>query len=120
MQSKEKKLKSMLVIAAGFIVLSFIFKNNWFLLVSFLVAFFGSMWPSFTAGVTWFWFKLSVILGWINSRVLLGIVFFVFLFPIAFLMRVLSKGALKIKKEKGSYYTERNHTYLSGDLENTW
>lgn len=110
----------MLIIAAGFMVLFFIFKIKWFLLVAFVVSFLGAMSKLFTDGVTWVWFKISEILGWINSRILLGIVFFFFLFPLAMLMKLFNKVSIILKKGKASYYSDRNHLYKAEDLENVW
>lgn len=118
--TREKKLESMLVISAGFIVLFIVFKIKWLLLTAFVIAFLGAMSTLFTDAVTWLWFKLSEMLGWLNSRVLLGIVFFIFLAPMAFLMRLLNKITIKLKKGDSSYYSDRNHLYKPEDLENVW
>lgn len=118
--TREKRLESMLIIAAGFIALFFIFKIKWFLLTAFTIAFLGAMSKPFTQATTWLWFKLSEGLGWINARILLGIIFFLILFPISLLMRLFNKNVLKLKKQTTSYYTERNHTYTNEDLENVW
>ncbi len=110
----------MLIIAAGFIVLFLIFKLKWMLIVSLAVAVLGAMSKLATEGITWVWFKIAEILGWINSRILLGIIFFLFLFPISLIMRALNKITIKMKKQKDTYYSERNHTYTTEDLENSW
>ena len=61
-------------------------------------------------------------LGWLNGRVLLSLVFYVFLTPIAWLSRLSSSSSfLRSKKPVGeSYFTERSHTYEKKDLEQTW
>ncbi|MBL7912854.1 MAG: hypothetical protein JNJ41_17455 [Bacteroidia bacterium] len=118
--NREKKLESLLIIAAGFIILFFVFKIKWFLLVALVVAFLGAMSNLFANGVTWLWFKISEILGWINARILLSVLFFLFLFPIALLMKAVGKGNVQLKRNKTSYYSERDHMYKSEDLENTW
>ncbi len=118
--NREKKLESVLIIAAGFIVFFFIFKIKIFLLVALLVAIFGAMSKLFTDGLTWIWFKLSEVLGWLNARILLSIVFFIFLFPMALLMKAFGKSSIQLKKDKKSYYFERDVTYKPEDLENVW
>lgn len=71
--------------------------------------------------IAWVWLKFAEILGRINSTILLSLVFFIFLTPIALLMRIFKKeDALKLKKPGASAYDERNHTYEKKDLENTW
>jgi hypothetical protein len=73
--NREKKLESILIIAAGFIILFFVFKLKIFLIVAFVVAFFGALSTMFANGLTWVWFKIAEILGWINSRILLSVIF---------------------------------------------
>ena len=58
------------------------------------------------------WMKIGHILGWINSRLILGIVFILVLQPIAFLMKLTGYDPLrkKIKKSISSYSEcKKNH-----------
>ena len=41
------------------------------------------------------WMKIGHVLGWINTRIILGLVFFVMFTPVALLFKVLGKDALK-------------------------
>lgn len=67
------------------------------------------------------WFKIAEILGAINGRILLSIVFFLILSPIAFLSRMGRKNPLSLKSEnKESAFTERNHLYTPKDLDQVW
>ena len=60
-------------------------------------------------------------IGYVNSRVILALVFFIILLPIALLARVFRKvDPLKLKQNQVSYWTKRNHEYTSKDLENPW
>ena len=69
--------------------------------------------------VKW-WFKLAEGMGWVMSRIILSTIFFLFLFPLALLSKIFNKNLLGLKKEKGSAFSERNHTYTKEDLENIW
>jgi Saxitoxin biosynthesis operon protein SxtJ len=67
------------------------------------------------------WMKLGEFLGAINSRIILGLVFFLFLTPIALMARLSGRDRLKIRKApKDTNYVTRNHTYTADDLKNTW
>ena len=44
------------------------------------------------------WFKFGIFLGQIISPIVMGIIFFLVVTPIAFIMRVLGKDVLKLKK----------------------
>ena len=52
------------------------------------------------------WIKLGYILGWINSRLILGLVFLLVLQPIALFMRILGHDPLRGKKLEEKTYRE--------------
>ena len=51
--------------------------------------------PPVLRPVFWLWMKFGHVLGWINTRIILGLVFFVIFTPVALLFKVLGKDALK-------------------------
>jgi len=74
---------------------------------------------AFVAG--WSWAKIAEVLGTINGKIILSVLFFVFLFPIALLYRLMTKNPMAIRHSpEDSFYTERNHTYKKIDLEHPW
>lgn len=70
--------------------------------------------------ITFVWQKIMKIVGFVNSHVLLSIIFFVVLTPIAFLFKIFKGDVLKLKKNDLTYYKERDHLYTKADLENPW
>lgn len=73
------------------------------------------------SAIVWVWEKFALALGWINTRIILSLVFFIFLTPFAVLSRLFSKNSsLKLKNKKNTTFVERNHTYTKKDLENIW
>ncbi len=52
------------------------------------------------------WMKLGKILGWLNSYLILGLVFIFVLLPIALIMRIFGHDPLKIKKSNKKSYRE--------------
>ena len=52
------------------------------------------------------WMKLGHILGWLNSRVILGLVFLIVLQPISLIMRIFGYDPLKTKKVSQKSYRE--------------
>jgi hypothetical protein len=60
-------------------------------------------------------------LGWTNSRILLSVIYFGFLLPIAVFSRVFTKDPLTLNGRKaGSLFVSRNHAYKKDDLKNIW
>ncbi|MFN4146113.1 MAG: SxtJ family membrane protein [Runella sp.] len=121
--SDSDKSKAQLVIVTGLLVLSFIFKSvaeylrYAALIIGLLCVFVPVVGDLIVKG----WFKLAEGLGWFNSRVLLTLIFYVFLWPIATLYRLSTKNPMGIKRPEGkTVYAERNHTYTKKDLEQIW
>ena len=56
------------------------------------------------------WMKLGSILGFINTRIILGIVFFSIFTPIALLLKIMKKDAMKreLKTGKSESYWEKS------------
>tara|TARA_Y100000589_G_C26865269_1_gene511637 strand:- start:167 stop:562 length:396 start_codon:yes stop_codon:yes gene_type:complete len=54
------------------------------------------------------WIKLGFFLGWINIRIVLGLIFFVIILPIALIMRLFGYDPLKKKKLNKCSYREHN------------
>ncbi|MBK9338069.1 MAG: hypothetical protein IPM98_16585 [Lewinellaceae bacterium] len=123
MKNRTKVLETMLVIAAGLLVLHIWLGNVWLLHSALVVALVGVFSPGLSARVHAGWMLLAQGLGWLNGRVLLSVVFFLLLTPIAWLARLAGASSgflLRKKKAEESYYSDRDHTYEPKDLENTW
>jgi len=50
------------------------------------------------------WFKFGLLLGQIISPIVMGIIFFLVVTPIAFIMRLLGKDVLRLKKKSDNSY----------------
>ena len=66
------------------------------------------------------WFGISHVMGAIASRVVLSVVFFVFVTPVGVWRRVMGADSLQLKsfgRGRESVMKTRNHTYVAQDLE---
>ena len=121
--NREKKIEAILVMAAGFLVLYYFFRIEAFFYIALGVSVLSLMFPFMLDWITKAWFGLAKVLGYINARVLLSLVFFVFLMPFAFLSRIFSGNPLQLKKKEGddeSYFDSEEMTYTAKDFENIW
>ena len=76
--------------------------------------------PQMYRPVAIFWLGLSDLLGSVVSKILLSVVFFAVVTPIGIVRRLLGKDSLKLrafKAGKESVMVERNHTFISQDME---
>ncbi len=121
---REKELETMLTLTVAMVVLYLISKHHYkaFLFAGIVLGVIGLFSRFLTAKISWAWMKFAEILGAINSRVILTIIFYFFLFPIAMISKLFgSKNNLEIKKTTGNtYYFTRNYKFESKDLEKTW
>jgi len=119
---KEKNLETLLAIIAGLLVIYIASKRMAFVTVSVLIALIGLFSSWLTAKIAWLWTGLSKILGAVMSRVILGLTFYLFLFPVAILARIFrKKDSMQLKRHnRDSYYSPRDHSYTKEDLENPW
>jgi hypothetical protein len=69
------------------------------------------------------WLKFGTFIGRINSRILLTIIFYLVLTPMAFLYRLFSGGnSLGLRRDPadGSFWHVRNRAYSREDFERCW
>lgn len=78
----------------------------WTLLISFPFLIFSIVSPILLLYPYKAWMKLGYFLGWLNSRIILGIVFVLVLQPIALLMRISGHDPLRRKNIDQKSYRE--------------
>lgn len=121
MVQKIDTSKTILVIVTGLLAISLIFEIPMLSLLAVAIGGVCIFFQKVAEWIEWLWLKLAMALGWINSRILLSIVFFVFLLPIAWISRLFVKDPLQLKKKTGAtVYANRDHVYTKKDLENIW
>ena len=118
---REKVLETILVIVAGILIISLISKIKALNIVALGLLVLTLVSPFAAEKIAWLWFKLAHIMGRINTFILLFVIFYLFLTPLAFIFRLFNHDNLMLrKKQRDTYYTERNHNYSAGDFENIW
>lgn len=118
----HKVSEGMLALVVGFLVLYSIFNFKILLAIALILGLIGIFSGYLSQKITWLWYKLAEVLGKFSSTILLSIVFFLFVTPIAFLAKLFrKKDTLQLKhKQNESVYETRNRTYTPTDLENVW
>lgn len=118
--SREKNLEAIFVISLGLIVFFLIFEIRLLLTISLFNGILGLFLSIYTTWIAKAWYGLSHIMGFVMSKVILTLVFYIFLFPMAMITKLRGKITLNLKKSTGSYWTERNYVYKKEDVENMW
>ncbi|MDF2189774.1 hypothetical protein [Paraflavitalea sp. CAU 1676] len=118
---RKKSLETILVLVLACIVCHLIFKQRYWLIVGLCLGLVGVLAPWAAEMIHWAWNKLALALGFVSGRLILIMVFYVFLFPISLLSRLFRKNeAVRLKKNAGTYYTERNIVYTKESMEHPW
>lgn len=116
----EKRYSTILTICIGMLVMYVIFLQMWivYLILGIgLLCVFSSRAANLIAKL---WMKLGMGLGYINSKVILTIIYVFVLIPLAWLSKLTGNQAVDLKKKEGSYFTERNHLFEKSDFEKPW
>ena len=80
----------------------------WSVLISLLFLILGIINSKILTPLNKVWFKFGIFLGKIISPIVMGLIFFLVVTPIAFLMRMLKKDLLNLKFSKNnSYWVEK-------------
>jgi len=80
----------------------------WSVLISLLFLILGIINSKILTPLNKVWFKFGIFLGKIISPIVMGLIFFLVVTPIAFLMRMLKKDLLNLKFSKNnSYWIEK-------------
>ena len=81
----------------------------WSLIISIIFLTLGLLNSKILSPLNKIWFKFGILLGKIVSPLIMGIIFFLVVTPIGFIMRLLGKDVLNLKYNKNkSYWIEKN------------
>ncbi len=83
----------------------------WTLWVGFLGLLIGLTSPRLLHYPYKFWMKLGLLLGWVNSRIILSLVYIIVLIPIAFVMRLIGYDPLRTKRNGEKTFREKRKKY---------
>jgi len=118
---KSNPTQTVLVITVGFLILYLVFRQISLLYISVGVGIVGLLSSYLRNKIEWLWFKLTHLLSLIVPNILLGIVFYIILTPIAFFANLSGKkDTLQIKKPKDSAFVTLNKKFTAADLNNPW
>ncbi len=113
---KNELKKFGFLMAGAFVAVGILFrlKSHLFIaailaLIGFLFAFFALVLPKALGPVRFVWMKFSLALGFVMSKVILALAFFLIVFPIGIVGRIFGKHFLdlKIDKQQKSYWQKK-------------
>ena len=80
--------------------------RTWTLLIGIPILIIGLIKPSLIFYPYKIWMQIGAILGWFNSRLILGFIFYFVLLPISLIMKIIGYDPLRLKKNNQKSYKE--------------
>ncbi len=117
-----KILQTISTLAFVALVIGLILKAKVLLYVALAFLFIGLFLQRLSEIIAKGWLKFGNFLGIINTKIILTIVFYGFLTPIAFFYRMTHGDFMHLKRnpDKKSFYEVREHEYTPEDIEKLW
>ena len=119
--TRRKTLETHGVLAIACCVFFYLSKNPNFLYAGGFFVLIGLFVPQVAFHITKLWFLFGEAIGAVMSRVVLSVLFYVILTPIALAYRFFQKKALmQVQKDNPTYLITRDHLYNKDDFVNPW
>ena len=118
---KSDPTKTVLTISVGLIVVFLVFEWKWAIVASLVIGLIGVFSPYLSRKIEYLWMKLANFLGMIVPNILLGAIFYLFLFPIAILSKIFKKDdPLTLTNKQSSTYVVANKSFAKTSFEKPW
>ncbi|MEQ8191475.1 MAG: SxtJ family membrane protein [Candidatus Eremiobacterota bacterium] len=115
-------VKTLNIISLACLVIYFIFNSRWLIFISLFLMFLnitGGRIPYFIAKG---WMKFSSFIGNVNSRIILSVIFYLVLTPVAVLYRIFNRDAVNYFKVRNdsTYYKDVDTVFKKENFEKIW
>mgnify|MGYP003671210080 CR=1 FL=1 len=118
---KSRPIKTVLFISTGFSLVFLITNWKWSLYFAMIIAIVGLISPFGLKIIDYLWHKLGHLWGMVVSKILLTIVFFLFLTPLAWFYKLFAQSdLLDLRNKSDTLFKERNLVLDKKTFENPW
>ena len=118
--TREKGLETIIVLALVLLVVYLKFEVIWLIYVALSLLIIGTIFTKLTIAIGVVWFKFSHYFGLIMNFVVMSIIFYLFLTPLAFFQKVFGKNKLRKKHTNDSYFHFRRSSFTKETIEKPW
>jgi hypothetical protein len=121
-RQRSSELETLGVLSTFFLILNVITHRQVFVYVALALLLVALFVKPLAKILSRAWMKFAEILGTFNSTLILSLVFFLFLTPLALLYRMFNKNPLNLKpgQETGTIFVTREHVYSKADFDKMW
>jgi hypothetical protein len=118
---KSNPSKTVLTIVVGFVFVFLVTHQKWALSTAFLVGLIGLSSEFIALKIEWIWMKIALLLSYIVPNILLSLIFFIILTPIALVMKITGKkDPLSLKNNADSLFKTHPKTFDKAYFEKYW
>lgn len=119
---QKNKYETILVIGLGCLVLFFWLHKIVFLYIAASILFLALISKKALHYIDFVWYKIAKVLGYVNSRIILGILFYFILTPIAWLSKIFQKksNSFNQSSSNNTAFVNRKYSYEAKDFEKMW
>lgn len=118
---KTDPIKTVLVITVGLLIVFAITHWEWASNAAILIGLLGLLSSFLAKQIDYLWMKLAWVLSLIVPNIILSIIFYVLLTPIALLSRLFGeKNQLNLKNKDDSLFKDYNKTFDKPSFEKPW
>jgi len=119
--SRIRDLETAVILSAFLLILYYIFDKPFLIYITLALLLVSLLFTKLFSKFVHVWFKLGHFMGGITTKIMITLVFFAVLTPVAFLYRIFHRNPLTLKKiNTKSYFTTRNYTYSPRDFKKNW
>ena len=112
---RNNPTEAILAMSGGLIVFYLFYKITVLLIIALCLIVVGLSSAFITSKITWLWLGFAKILGYINSRIILGVIYYFILFPIAMLKKFFNRKN-NLKSNPSNFFI-REHVFTKTDFE---
>jgi hypothetical protein len=118
---RTKHLETTLVLVLALGGVYYFYHLDSFLAAAGMLGIAGLFFPSIAKLVHQTWMKFAEVLGYVTSKVLLGLVFVLIVIPLSLMSKVFKgRNGIQLKPQGSSHFKDRNFTYDKRSMENIW
>lgn len=113
--------KTVLTISVGFILVYLFTKWKWAISLAVIIGLAGILSNYLSQKIDFLWMKLTWLLSLIIPNIILGAIFYLFLYPLSILSRIFgAKDPLHLKNNSESVFKTVHKNFDKASFEKTW
>jgi hypothetical protein len=117
---KDTSKSTILIISMGFLILYLVFTWQWAVITSLFIGIVGIISSALSRIIEKGWMAMSRILSYIIPSILLGLVFYLFLFPMSLISKLFTKDPLMLSDKYKTYFVDVNKEVDKNSFEKIW